>query len=210
MIGITILGSTGTIGINTLDVVSRHPERYRVTALTANHNVARLIEQCITWEPEFAVIADCGLGDELRKGLNKAGLTTEALAGSEALTSVCVLPQTQYVMAGIVGAAGLFPSLAAARAGKRLLLANKESLVMSGQLFMDAVQDNGAELLPIDSEHNALFQCMPANAEGGLPGIGVTKILLTASGGPFRTLTQAQLSDGNQDPGYRFEWLPTP
>ncbi len=195
MIGITILGSTGTIGINTLDVVSRHPERYRVTALTANRNVAGLIEQCITWEPEFAVIADCELGDELRQGLTNAGLTTEALAGRDELASVCVLPQTQYVMAGIVGAAGLFPSLAAARAGKRLLLANKESLVMSGQLFMDAVQDNGAELLPIDSEHNALFQCMPANAERGLPGIGVTKILLTASGGPFRTLTQAQLSD---------------
>jgi 1-deoxy-D-xylulose-5-phosphate reductoisomerase len=195
VIGITVLGSTGTIGVNTLDVVARHPDRYKIIALTANRNVAGLLEQCKQWQPEFAVVADADFGEALQRGLADAGLSTEAQAGSQALANVSELAQTDYVMAGIVGAAGLLPSLAAARAGKRVLLANKESLVMSGQLFMDAVHDHGAQLLPIDSEHNALFQCMPADAEKGLAAVGVSKILLTASGGPFRTFSHEALAE---------------
>ncbi len=178
--GLAILGSTGTIGANTLSVVSRHPDRFRVVALAARTSVGIMEAQCREHRPEFAVLADEASAAELRGRLRDTG--TRVLAGAPALEEVVVLPQVRHVLAGIVGAAGLLPTLAAARAGKRVLLANKEALVMSGRLFMDAIREGGAELVPIDSEHNAVFQCLPA-----LPArAGVRRILLTASGGPFR------------------------
>ena len=193
MIAVTILGSTGTIGVNTLDVIARHPGRYTVFALSANRNVDGLLEQCRTWRPRYAVMVEAVAAADLRRRVREAGLPTEVLAGADALVDISCHPDVAYVMAGIVGAAGLLPNLAAARAGKRVMLANKESLVMSGALFMDAVRDSGAELLPIDSEHNAVFQCMPNGFERGLPAVGVRRILLTASGGPFRTRELSEL-----------------
>jgi 1-deoxy-D-xylulose-5-phosphate reductoisomerase len=180
--GITVLGSSGSIGVSTLDVLARHPERFHVFALTANTNVERLFTQCQQFHPHYAVMVDAAAAEILAKRLRDVGSETQVLAGVEALDRVASHPQADYVMAAIVGAAGLLPSLAAARAGKRVMLANKEALVMSGQLFMDAVREHGAELLPIDSEHNAIFQCLPVDGRNG-----VEKILLTASGGPFRT-----------------------
>lgn len=179
--GITILGSSGSIGVSTLDVIARHPERFHVTALTANSNVERLFAQCLRFKPRYAVMPELAYANQLAKLLQAAGSKTEVLSGTEALEQVASDPATDYVMAAIVGAAGLLPTLAAARAGKRVMLANKEALVMSGQLFMDTVRDHGAELLPIDSEHNAVFQCLPMSTRQG-----VEKLLLTASGGPFR------------------------
>jgi len=187
MIGLTLLGATGSIGLSTLDVVSRHKDKYEIVALTANRNIELLAEQCETWKPKYAVIAEYDLAESLRTTLTSKGIDTEVLSGSEGLQYVAALPEAHYVMAAIVGAAGLLPTLAAAKAGKRVLLANKESLVMSGKLFMDTIYESGAELLPIDSEHNAIFQSMPANFKDGLSETGVEKILLTASGGPFRT-----------------------
>lgn len=178
--GLAILGSTGTIGANTLSVVSRHSGRYRVVALAARSSVETMETQCREHRPEFAVLADETAAADLRARL--AGTATAVLSGASALEEVVALPQVRHVLAGIVGAAGLLPTLAAARAGKRVLLANKESLVMSGRLFMDAIREGGAELIPIDSEHNAVFQCLPARP----PRAGVRRILLTASGGPFR------------------------
>ena len=197
-IGVTVLGATGSIGVSTLDVIARHPERYRVVALSANTQVDRLLEQCRAFEPEYAVLADDVAADKMQQGLSAAGLQTKVLSGVEGLETIASLEQTQQVMAAIVGAAGLRPTLAAARTGKRVLLANKEALVMSGQLFMDTVRESNAELLPIDSEHNAIFQSMPAGYTCGgvsreLPALGVEKILLTASGGPFRNMAQVQL-----------------
>lgn len=191
---LTILGSTGTIGVNTLDVVGRHPGAYEVFALTANNNVDGLFEQCRVWQPRYAVMVAEDAAEALARRCAGAGLPTEVLAGAGELETVAAHPQVDYVMAGIVGAAGLLPNLAAARAGKRVMLANKESLVMSGQLFMDAVAAAGAELLPIDSEHNAVFQCMPPAGGNEAGADGVSKILLTASGGPFRTLPLEQLA----------------
>lgn len=184
---ITVLGSTGSIGVSTLDVIARHPERFRVVALTANSQVDKLFLQCQQFDPEFAVLLDADAADSLRKKIVAAGLATQVLHGVEALEHVSSLPQVDSVMAAIVGAAGLRPSMAAARAGKRILLANKETLVMSGSIFMDAVRDSGSELLPIDSEHNAIFQSLPRDFGRGLGQVGVTRILLTASGGPFRS-----------------------
>jgi 1-deoxy-D-xylulose-5-phosphate reductoisomerase len=158
---LTILGATGTIGLNTLDVVSRNPGRFEIFALTANSNDERLAEQCMQWRPRFAVMADAEGARRLRERLGDGCRETEVLDGVSGLEQVSGAAEVDFVMAGIVGAAGLLPSLAAARAGKRVLLANKEALVMSGRLFIDAVRANGAELLPIDSEHNAIFQCMP-------------------------------------------------
>lgn len=186
---LTILGSTGSIGVSTLDVVQRHPERFRVFALTANYNVERMLEQCLSCQPRYAVMLNEQAAERLAKRLKAADSATEVLAGKAALEQVAAAPEVAYVMAAIVGAAGLLPALAAARAGKRVLLANKEALVMSGQLFMDAVHEHQAELLPIDSEHNAIFQCLPA--QGGKQG--VERILLTASGGPFRQRALADL-----------------
>jgi len=197
--GVTILGSTGTIGVNTLDVLARHPDRYRVVALTANSNVERMARQCEATRPDFAVMRDGNAAEQLRSRLKHSTPATEVLAGAEGLEAVVVLEATDYVMAGIVGAAGLLPTLAAARAGKRVMLANKEALVMSGRLFMDEVSRNGAELLPIDSEHNAVFQCMPRDFARGLDAVGVDRILLTGSGGPFRETPLDQLGEVTPD-----------
>ena len=188
MKGITILGATGSIGISTLNVISQHSDQYNVVALTANKNVELLAQQCLEWSPLYAAMADTVAAEKLQSELNNKGIETVVLAGAEGLQKVASLEQTDYVMAAIVGAAGLLPTLSAAQAGKRILLANKESLVMSGQLFIDVVRDNHAELLPIDSEHNAIFQCMPNNYQDGLSKSGVNRILLTASGGPFEQL----------------------
>ena len=184
--GVTILGSTGTIGKNTLDVIRRHPDRYRVVALTANQNVDLLHEQCVEFQPDYAAMRDPGKAAELRNRLIDTATSIDVHAGAQGLETVAGAADTDYVMAAIVGAAGLMPTLTAARAGKRVLLANKEALVMSGKLFMQAVRDSGAELLPIDSEHNAIFQCMPTGFDEGLETVGVERIVLTASGGPFR------------------------
>ncbi len=191
---ITILGSTGSIGVNTLDVISRYPDRYRAFALTANRNIELLVKQCIQFKPEYAVVVDSARATELENQLKHEKLPTQVLVGIDGLTTVAAHENTDYIMAAIVGAAGLLPTLAAARAGKRVLLANKEALVMSGKLFMDAIQNNGAELLPIDSEHNAIFQCMPPDFNQGQNNAGIRKILITASGGPFRTTPVEQLS----------------
>ncbi len=187
MIGVTVLGSTGSIGASTLDVIERHSDRYRVIALTANRDVEKMAAQCREFTPKYAVMADETAAELLSTELKDAGLDIEILAGSESLVEVASLPDVDSVMAAIVGAAGLLPALAAAKAGKRILLANKEALVMSGQLFMDEVKKNNAVLLPVDSEHNAIFQCMPNGYQGEMEGVGVRQILLTASGGPFRS-----------------------
>ncbi|MCW8905687.1 MAG: 1-deoxy-D-xylulose-5-phosphate reductoisomerase [Sedimenticola sp.] len=199
MIGLTILGSTGSIGVSTLDVVARHPGQYRVEALTANRDVERLLAQCIEFHPAYAVMADPDAALLLERRIRDAGLAVEVLAGVEGLEQVASMDSVQYVMAAIVGAAGLLPTLAAARSGKRVLLANKEALVVSGELFMQTAASSGAEILPIDSEHNAVFQCMPEGFREGLDQVGVTRILLTASGGPFRTLPLDQLQGVTPD-----------
>ncbi len=194
MKGITVLGSTGSIGVNTLDVISRHQDKYKVKALTANTNVELLLNQCIKHEPEIAVMVNEDSASKLEKELKIKAPDIKVLSGVEGLINSVESTEVDYVMAAIVGAAGLLPTLAAARSGKRVLLANKEALVMSGKLFMDTIQDNNAELLPIDSEHNAIFQCMPTDFNRGLSNVGVRKILLTASGGPFRTTPLEQLA----------------
>lgn len=194
MIGVVVLGATGSIGANTLAVIERNPEAYRVVALTANTDEARLRELCLRYRPAYAAMADVDAAGRLAARLRDDGCPTEVLAGTDGLCAVATLAEADYVMAAIVGAAGLLPTLAAARAGKRVLLANKEALVMAGRLFMDEVRRSGAELLPIDSEHNAVFQCMPADARGGLRAIGVRRILLTSSGGPLRTLALDDLA----------------
>lgn len=193
-VNVTVLGSTGTIGINTLDVVARHPERYRIFALTAHSRFEPLLEQCRRFRPRYAVLLDSAAAEQLKAALRLSGLDTEVLCGSEALERVAAADEVDVVMAAIVGAAGLKPSLAAAKAGKRVLLANKETLVMSGGIFMEAVHQNGAVLLPIDSEHNAIFQCLPNGVMRQLRACGIIKILLTASGGPFRQLDLDQLA----------------
>jgi 1-deoxy-D-xylulose-5-phosphate reductoisomerase len=194
VIGITILGSTGSIGVSTLDVVGRHPQRFRVVALTANRDAEGLAAQCRRHRPAHAVMADAGAAARLGELLEEMPSRPEVHAGPEALETVAALPEVDYVMAAIVGAAGLLPTLAAARAGKRLMLANKEALVVSGEILMRAVAASGATLLPIDSEHNAVFQCLPADYGRGLGGVGVERILLTASGGPFRDLPVERLA----------------
>ena len=183
---ITILGATGSIGQSTLDVVARHPTRFQVFALSGNRQVDRLLQDCLRFAPEIAVMADAGAAAELRAGLRAAGSRTEVLCGDAALQQIAAAPEVDMVMAAIVGAAGLGPALAAARAGKKVLLANKEALVLSGRLFMDAVAESGACLLPIDSEHNAIFQALPAGYARNPQRAGVRRVLLTASGGPFR------------------------
>lgn len=186
MKGLCILGATGSIGVSTLDVVARHPDCYRVVALTANSNVDRALEQTRQFRPDVVVMTDETGAEALESGLKQIGHQgTRVLAGSDALITAATLPEVDTVMAAIVGAAGLLPTLAAARAGKTLLLANKEALVMSGPLFMSAVTESGARLLPIDSEHNAVFQCMPPHYQAGHRAAQIRRILLTASGGPF-------------------------
>ncbi|MBI3479896.1 MAG: 1-deoxy-D-xylulose-5-phosphate reductoisomerase [Nitrosomonadales bacterium] len=190
---ITILGSTGSIGTSTLDVVARHPEKFKVVALTANSQVELLFKQCRQFRPRYAVLLDEASAAQLRSLVREAGLGTEVLTGVTALEQVAALPEVDAVMAAIVGAAGLRPTLAAAHAGKKILLANKETLVMAGNVFMDAVRASGSALLPIDSEHNAIFQALPRGYDGNLAANGVRRILLTASGGPFRNTPLSEL-----------------
>lgn len=195
---LAVCGSTGSIGVNTLDVVLHNRSRYEVFALTAHSNVDRLAAQCRRWRPRFAAMSDESAAVRLAAALSTEVPETKVLAGASGLVQVAMHPDVDYVMAAIVGGAGLMPSLAAARSGKRVLLANKEALVMSGRLFMDAVREGRAELLPIDSEHNAIFQCMPAvTSESGERG--VRRILLTASGGPFRTQEPESLHEVTPD-----------
>jgi 1-deoxy-D-xylulose-5-phosphate reductoisomerase len=193
--GVTVLGATGSIGKSTLDVLSRHPERYAVVALSANKDVAGMLALCRVYRPKIVAMSDESAARDLYAQLQQAGLKIEVLSGVDGLAQIASLAEVDTVMAAIVGAAGLLPTLAAAKAGKRVLLANKEALVMSGRIFMDAVKDAGAVLLPVDSEHNAIFQCMASGFDKGLSTIGVTRILLTASGGPFRTKSLDMLRD---------------
>ena len=193
--GVTVLGSTGSIGESTLDVLARHSHLYQIIALSAQSNVERLSVQCQRFQPAYAVMQNTEAAQRLEQKLKSLGVATQVLSGVQGLEYIAALPQVDYVMAAIVGAAGLAPTLAAARTGKRILLANKEALVMSGKLFMDEVRRNGAELLPIDSEHNAIFQCMPPGYKTGQQSPGVRKILLTASGGPFRRFSIEEMSD---------------
>jgi 1-deoxy-D-xylulose-5-phosphate reductoisomerase len=197
--GVAILGSTGSVGEHTLDVVARHPDRFRVVALGANRNVARLAEQCARFQVPYAALADASAAAALTEALRARGASTRVLAGADALVDIAGLPEVDHVMAAIVGAAGLPSTLAAARAGKRLLLANKESLVMAGPLLMQIVRESGATLLPIDSEHNAVFQCLPRDARCGEAPVGVKRILLTASGGPFLDSDRSQLEKVTPD-----------
>ena len=191
---LTVLGATGTIGVNTLDVVARHPGRFEIFALTGATQVERMLEQCRTHRPRYAVMTRADAAAELRRRVADAGLAVTVLEGEQALSEVATASEVDTVMAAIVGAAGLPATLAAAQAGKRILLANKETLVMSGQLFMDAVAHSGAELLPIDSEHNAIFQALPRDFDGDLQRSGVKSLWLTASGGPFRQFTAEQIA----------------
>ncbi|PLW83013.1 1-deoxy-D-xylulose-5-phosphate reductoisomerase [Kineobactrum sediminis] len=189
---VTVLGSTGSIGLSTLDVIARHPQRLRAFALAANRSVVAMAEQCLHFRPRYAVMMDADAATELGALLG-SDTDTEVLCGAEGLERVAAHADVDAVMAAIVGAAGLPSTLAAARAGKRVLLANKESLVMAGHLLMAAARDSGALLLPIDSEHNAIFQCLPVDAHGRAGLVGVSKVLLTASGGPFRQWSQADM-----------------
>jgi len=194
---VTVLGSTGSVGSNTLDVMARHPERFQVFSLTAATQVDAMLAQCQRFLPRYAVMASETHAAQLQAKVRTLGLPVEVLAGPQALCDVSAAPEVHTVMAAIVGAAGLAPALAAARTGKKLLLANKESLVVGGDLFMDAVRRGGATLLPIDSEHSAIFQSLPADASTWARR--VEKIVLTASGGPFRSRDPATLGDVTPD-----------
>jgi 1-deoxy-D-xylulose-5-phosphate reductoisomerase len=199
MIGVAVLGSTGSVGESTLDVLARHPGRFRLVAVAAHHSAAKLAAQIRSWQPPYAALADESAVSELRALLGTAAPRTRVLAGPGALEELATLAEVECVMAAIVGAAGLRSTLAAARAGKRLLLANKESLVMGGPLLVKAVRESGATLLPIDSEHNAIFQCLPAGARAGVAPPGVTRVLLTCSGGPFRDTPREALLDATPE-----------
>ena len=194
---VCVLGSTGSIGVNTLDVIARHPERYEVVALSAMSRVDDLLAQCLAWKPRFAVMPERQAAARLRQRLREAGSATEVLDGAPALADIAAHPDVDTVMAAIVGAAGLGPAIAAARAGKRLLLANKEAIVVGGALFMHAVEAGGATLLPIDSEHSAIFQCLPEDRATWHDRID--HIVLTASGGPFRSRDPKTLGDVTPD-----------
>lgn len=196
---LTILGSTGSIGVSTLDVVRRHPDKYAVVALCGHTQIDRLFSQCIEFMPAFAVVRDEALASELSNRLRAAGSLTRVEFGPKALVKMAELPEVETVMAAIVGAAGLPSTLAAAIAGKRVLLANKEALVMAGPVFMRAVKEHGAVLLPIDSEHNAIFQSLPRDYAGDMAGCGVRNLLLTASGGPFRNTPLSDLEHVTPD-----------
>lgn len=190
---ITILGSTGSIGESTLDVIARHPDRFQVFALTANKSAEKMLSQCQRFRPRYAVMLNAESAEQLTKAMQTAGIDTEVLSGIESLEKVASLPAVDAVMAAIVGAAGIRPTFAAARSGKLVLLANKETLVMAGRIFMDLVKQNNATLLPIDSEHNAIYQSLPHHFNGNLAAAGISRILLTASGGPFRCAPLASL-----------------
>jgi 1-deoxy-D-xylulose-5-phosphate reductoisomerase len=194
---VCILGATGSVGTTTLDVIARHPERFEVFALTAHSRVDALFEQCLTWRPRFAALPEVAAANDLGRRLRAHGVPTEVLAGPQALCDLAAYPEVDAVMAAIVGAAGLAPCLAAARAGKRLLLANKEALVVGGALFMDAVREGAATLVPIDSEHSAIFQCLPEDRRAWPAHID--HVLLTASGGPFLNRDPATLKHVTPD-----------
>ncbi|MEY3107087.1 MAG: 1-deoxy-D-xylulose 5-phosphate reductoisomerase reductoisomerase, partial [Pseudomonadota bacterium] len=196
MKGICVLGATGSIGVSTLDVVTRHSDLYKVVALTANKNIELLYEQCLQHHPEYVVVVDSEKALEFKEKIKNSSISDiKVLSESQSLEFVATLDNVDSVMAAIVGAAGLLPSLAAAKAGKTILLANKEALVMSGDIFMQAVAESGAQLLPIDSEHNAIFQCMPAGYKSGILAKQARRILLTASGGPFRQMPIAEMAN---------------
>jgi 1-deoxy-D-xylulose-5-phosphate reductoisomerase len=199
MRGVAILGSTGSIGVNTLDVIQRHPDRYRVVALSANTDVPGMLAQCRAHQPSLVAMADEAAARRLKQELSNEGIASEVLSGMEGLQAVATHPEATDVMAAIVGAAGLLPTLAATRLGRRVLLANKESLVIAGELFMTEARRSGATVLPIDSEHNAIFQCMPSGFRQGLGKVGVRGILLTASGGPFRQYSADALESVTPD-----------
>jgi len=189
---VSVLGSTGSIGVNTLDVIGRNRDRFRVVALSAHRNVQRLARQCAEFDAELAVVADPSRQDELAIALRQAGSRAEVMSGEAGLEEAAGMPGTDIVMAAIVGAAGLHSTLHAARRGKKILLANKESLVIAGEVFVREARLNGARILPVDSEHNAIFQSLPENFDDGLEAAGVDQIILTASGGPFRELPSDQ------------------
>jgi len=197
--GIAVLGATGSVGVNTLDVAARHPDRYRVVALGAHRNVDGLFRQIQEFRPAMAALTDPAAARVLEQQVQNAGIPTRVLSGPESLETLATLPEVDQVMAAVVGAAGLRSTLAAARAGKRLLLANKESLVMAGPLLLAAVRAGGSEILPIDSEHNAIFQCLPHGASAGVRPKGVRRILLTASGGPFRDWSLEAIASATPD-----------
>ena len=190
---VAILGATGTIGVQTLNVIAQHPERFNVFALTANNNTKAMLDLCRQYTPKYAVMLQASAASELDSQLKAHQISTTVLHGQQALSEIAAHPQVDIVMAAIVGAAGLHPAMAAAQAGKRILLANKETLVMAGNLFMQAVEEGGATLLPIDSEHNAIFQVMPRQHNKTLAEMGVRRVLLTASGGPFRNSTLKEM-----------------
>jgi 1-deoxy-D-xylulose-5-phosphate reductoisomerase len=196
---VTILGSTGSIGASTLDVIARYPERFAVYALTARNSVQTMYEQCLRYQPRFAVMCGAPEAEQLSALLRQAGSDCQVRSEAAGLCEVAAAVEVDVVMAAIVGAAGLEPTLAAVCAGKRVLLANKESLVMAGQLFMNAVREHGATLLPIDSEHNAIYQCLPLDDRGRVGKLGVRKVLLTASGGPFRLWSTEQMRVATPD-----------
>jgi 1-deoxy-D-xylulose-5-phosphate reductoisomerase len=197
--GIAVLGATGSVGVNTLDVIARHADRYQAVALGAHRNVEGLFKQIQQFRPALAALTDPAAAQLLEQRVKAAGLPTRVLGGPDSLETLATLPEVDQVMAAVVGGAGLRSTLAAARAGKRLLLANKESLVMSGPLLMAAVHASGAQLLPIDSEHNAIFQCLPHSAKPGTAPEGVRRILLTASGGPFREWSPEAIAAATPD-----------
>lgn len=196
MKGVCVLGSTGSIGLSTLDVLRLNKGAYSVVALSANKNTERLLQQCIEFKPSYAVIPDADIAEEFRRNIELSDAAdTTVLSGKASLEFITQMPQVDIVVAAIVGAAGLLPTLAAANAGKKLLLANKEALVISGDLLMSAVKHSGAVLLPLDSEHNALFQCMPSGFKAGQRAAGIRKLILTASGGPFLNNSQGELEN---------------
>lgn len=195
MIGVAVLGSTGSIGASTLDVLARHTDKFKVVALGANRNVAKLAQQILALRPAFAALADVKAARDLTERLAGSGTQTRVLRGEEGLIEIAAMPEAPVVMAGIAGSAGLRSTLAAAQAGKRVLLANKESLVMAGPLLIAAVRAAGATLLPVDSEHSAIFQCLPPGYIPGTITAGVRRVLLTASGGPFLDWPHAALAD---------------
>jgi 1-deoxy-D-xylulose-5-phosphate reductoisomerase len=196
---VAVLGATGSIGVSTLDVLARHPERFEVVALAARSDAARLAEQCLKHRPARAALVEPAAAAELRARLRAAGCATEVLDGPEALEDIARDPRAEIVMAAIAGSAGLRSTLAAAQSGKRLLLANKESAVMAGPLLMAAVRAGGATLIPIDSEHNAIFQCLPADTRAGEAPRGVRRVVLTASGGPFLDWSQEAVARATPD-----------
>jgi 1-deoxy-D-xylulose-5-phosphate reductoisomerase len=199
MMRVAVLGSTGSIGVSTLDVLARHPDRFSIAVLAARSNDAGLIEQCLRHQPAIAVLESPASAERLAAGLRAAGSATEVRCGAAALAQCASSPDVDAVMAAIVGAAGLPSTLAAARAGKRVLLANKESLVVAGPLLVEAARAGAAQLVPIDSEHNAIFQCMPPGADTGRAARGVNRVLLTASGGPFLRMPVERMASVTPD-----------